>query len=217
MGGASVNRCVNSSGGVPHRLFFYAYPIGILGSLVYVSQEIRSIETTGGAWPHRVRRRTAAKGDSIGKDTIFNAMSQARCLLGGGRGAIGRGPRRVGNTYLADRGGVPGLTGEHYGQYPVPRHERACASRGAATARNRKAGRLPSSPARSRTCSNEAPTSDTASGLVCTSTHSSARDHIGLDLVDRDLGRRARVVDGWGSASRGVAWHVRVGRIRPGP
>jgi hypothetical protein len=32
------------------------------------------------------------------------------------------------------------------------------------------------------------------SGLVCTSTHSSA--HIGLDLVDRDLGRRARVVDG---------------------
>jgi hypothetical protein len=31
---------------------------------------------------------------------------------------------------------------------------------------------------------------------VSTSTHSSARDHIGLDLVDRDLGRRARVVDG---------------------
>ena len=46
MGGASVNRCVNSSGGVPHRLLFYAYPIGILRSLVYVSQEIRSIETT---------------------------------------------------------------------------------------------------------------------------------------------------------------------------
>ena len=43
------------------------------------------------------------------------------------------------STYLADRGGVAGLTGELCGQCPVPRHECACASRGGATGKNRKA------------------------------------------------------------------------------
>ncbi len=34
--GASVNRCVNSSGGFPHKFLFYPYPIGIGRSLVDV-------------------------------------------------------------------------------------------------------------------------------------------------------------------------------------
>jgi hypothetical protein len=58
----------------------------------------------------------------------------------GARGVIGRVRAGSGALNLADRGGVPWLTGERYDQYPVPRHERACASRVAATGRNRKAG-----------------------------------------------------------------------------
>ena len=103
---------------------FMRTPFGILPSLLYVSQKIRSIETTGGAWPHRyagVRRRKATRSGRIRHST--------RCRKGGvfsvgGGGVIGRGPRRVGALSLADRGGVPGLTGEHYGQYPANRFER---------------------------------------------------------------------------------------------
>jgi hypothetical protein len=58
------------------------------------------------------------------KDRIFNAVSQAWCLLGGG--VIGRVRAGSGSIYLADRGGVAGLMGE-CGQYPVPRQECACA------------------------------------------------------------------------------------------
>lgn len=45
---------------------------------------------------------------------------------------IGRVRAGCGRTYSANRGGVAGLMGELCDQYPVPRHECACASRGAA-------------------------------------------------------------------------------------
>ncbi|MGH8655400.1 MAG: protein kinase domain-containing protein, partial [Gammaproteobacteria bacterium] len=41
---ASVNRCVNSSGGFPHRLLFDSYSIGIGRSLVDVFEEVCRIE-----------------------------------------------------------------------------------------------------------------------------------------------------------------------------
>lgn len=53
---------------------------------------------------------------------------------------IGRVRAGSGSTYLADGGGVAGLAGELCGQYPVPRHECACASRAAATGWNRRPG-----------------------------------------------------------------------------
>lgn len=48
LAGASVNRCVNSSGGFPHRLLFDSYSIGIGRSLVDVFEEVCRIETTEG-------------------------------------------------------------------------------------------------------------------------------------------------------------------------
>jgi hypothetical protein len=81
--------------------------------------------------------------DCIMKDRIFNAVSQAGCLLGGGGGVIGRVRAGSGSPYLADRSGVAGLTGVLCGQYPVPRHECACAGRGAAIGRNRREGAYP--------------------------------------------------------------------------
>ena len=101
-----------------HRLLFYAYPIGILPSLLYVSQKIRSIETTGGAWPHRyagVRRRKATRSGRIRYST--------RCRKGGvfsvgGGGVIGRVRAGSGSTCLANRGAVAGLTDKLCGRYP---------------------------------------------------------------------------------------------------
>jgi hypothetical protein len=128
-------------------------------SLVYVSQEIRGIETTEAclgvhdfpegrwhyptlftAWPHRyagVRRRKATRSGRI----RYSTRCRKRGVFSvGARGVIGGVRAGSGAVNLADRGGVPWLTGERYDQYPVPRHERACASRVAATGRNRKAG-----------------------------------------------------------------------------
>ena len=78
---------------------------------------------------------------SLAKDRRFNAGLQWRMLCRTGWAVIWRserGPAPGGALSRGGPGGRRGLKGEPWGWCPVPGRECACASRGAATGRNRR-------------------------------------------------------------------------------